>query len=308
MALRDVYRMAVFAKIAEKGSVSAAAADMGLSKSAVSQQLAKLEDRLGVRLISRNTRSLKLTQEGRAYYARCARMVREAEMADDVILSSREEAAGKVRLTAPYNLGLISVVPALPDFRRRYPEIEVDLILEDRILNMIDEGLDVSLRSGWLKDTALYAVTLASMRMIVCCSADYAARRTPPARPEDLIDHDWIGISSVAHPDRVLLENDAGERRAAPLRTMLRSNSGYAARSLILRGVGVGMLPDYSCRDLIASGALMRVCAPWRSREGTISAVFPSRDHMTKRGRLLVDFLKETLIPKTRDGLALLNS
>lgn len=295
MALKDLYRMAVFAKVVEKGSFSEAAKSLGLGKSAVSQHLSALEEVMDAKLINRSTRSLTLTDEGRGFYESCARIVLEAERAEQLLDSSRESEKGKVKLTCSYNLGLNFVVPALADFRRDHPHIEIDLVLEDRILNMIDEGIDLSLRSGWLVDSALFSVTLAPMQMIVCACPDYLAQHEKPQHPDDLAHHDWIGITGIFHPDRLALETDGGDRATVPLRTTFRVNSGYAARSLILSGVGIGMLPDYATHSAIDEGSLVRLCPRWRSKMGTISALFPSKHHQSRRSRLLIDFLKVRL-------------
>lgn len=301
MALKDLYRMAVFAKVVEKGSFSEAAKVLGLGKSVVSQHLSALEESLDCKLINRSTRALTLTDEGRGFYEACARIVTEAERAEQLLDSARESEKGKVRLTCSYNLGLNFVVPALVDFRRDHPDVEIDLLLEDRILNMIDEGLDVSLRSGWLVDSALYSVTLAPMRMIVCASPGYLSLHDPPATPDEFCQHDWVGITGVFSSERVALESDSGQRCTVPLRTTFRVNSGYAARTLIMSGVGIGMLPDYAAAQALGDGSLVRLCAQWRSKIGAISALFPSKHHLSLRSRLLIDFLKVRL-SIIRDG------
>jgi LysR family transcriptional regulator, transcriptional activator for aaeXAB operon len=300
MALKDLYRMAVFAKVVEKGSFSEAARILGLGKSAVSQHVSMLEDELDVKLLNRNTRSLTLTDEGRGYYESCARIVAEAERAEEFLDTARESEKGQVRMTCSYNLGLNFVVPALGEFRRDHPYIDIDLVLEDRILNMIDGGFDLSLRSGWLTDSSLYSVTLAPMRMIICASPAYLKEHEAPHRPEDFVRHDWICITGVFHPDRVALETASGERANVPLHTTFRVNSGYAARSLIISGIGIGMLPDYATFGALADGSLVRICSEWASKTGAISAVFPSKHHLSRRCRLLIDFLKVRLTDQLR--------
>jgi DNA-binding transcriptional LysR family regulator len=203
--------MAVFARIVEKGSFSEAARSLGIAKSAVSQHLTSLEEFLDVTLMIRSTRSLALTDEGREYYESCARIVAEAERAQQGVERSRESEKGKVRLTCSYNLGLNFVVPAMAEFRKLHPNIELDLVLDDRILNIVDEGIDLSLRSGWLTDSALYAVTLAPMEMVLCASEAYLAEHGCPSKPSELASHSWVGISGVFNPDRVSLETDTGK-------------------------------------------------------------------------------------------------
>ena len=295
MALKDLFRMAVFAKIVEKGSFSEAARSLGLAKSAVSQHLTALEETLDVKLMIRSTRSLALTDEGREYYKCCVRMVAEAERADQLLENARQSERGKVRLTCSYNLGFNFVVAALARFRELHSYIELDLVLEDRILNIVDEGIDLALRSGWLADSALYSVTLAPMEMIVCASEKYLRLNGHPDNPVALRNHPWVGISGIFHPNRVSLETDAGERVTVPLNTPVRVNSGLAARYLIQAGAGIGMLPNYAVHEALRQGELVRILPQWRSKRGTISALFPSRHHMSRRSRALIDFLRGQL-------------
>lgn len=295
MPLRNLYRMAVFARIVEKGSFSEAARSLGIAKSAVSQHLTALEEALDVKLMIRSTRALALTDEGRDYYESCARIVTEAERAQQSLDNARESEKGKVRLTCSYNLGLNFVVPAMAEFRDLHPHIELDLILEDRILNIVDEGIDLSLRSGWLTDSALYAVTLAPMEMVLCASEAYLDAHGCPDSPADLANHSWVGITGVFNPDRVSLETDAGKKATVSLHTPVRVNSGMAARFLIQAGAGVGMLPNYAIQSALKQKEIIRILPEWRSKRGTISALFPSRHHMSKRSRVLIDFLRDEL-------------
>lgn len=295
MSLRNLYRMAVFARIVEKGSFSKAAGSLGIAKSAVSQHLTALEEALDVTLMTRSTRALALTDEGRDYYQSCARIVAEAERAQQSLDNARESEKGKVRLTCSYNLGLNFVVPAIAEFRELHPHIELDLILEDRILNIVDEGIDLSLRSGWLTDSALFAVTLAPMEMVLCASEAYLAEHGCPAAPAALAEHSWVGISGVFNPDRVSLETDAGRKATVSLNTPVRVNSGIAARFLIQAGAGLGMLPNYAIQSALERREIVRILPEWRSKRGTISALFPSRHHMSRRSRVLIDFLRGKL-------------
>ncbi len=295
MSLRNLYRMAVFARIVEKGSFSEAARSLGIAKSAVSQHLTALEEALDVTLMTRSTRALALTDEGRDYYESCARIVGEAERAQQSLDNARESEKGKVRLTCSYNLGLNFVVPALAEFRQLHPHIELDLVLEDRILNIVDEGIDLSLRSGWLTDSALFAVSLAPMEMVLCASEAYLRAHGEPEDPAALANHTWIGISGVFNPDRLSVETDAGKKATVALNTPIRVNSGMAARFLIEAGAGLGMLPNYAIQSALEQRDIVRILPEWRSKRGTISALFPSRHHMSKRSRVLIDFLRNKL-------------
>jgi DNA-binding transcriptional LysR family regulator len=290
--IKDLYRMAIFAKVVERGSFSAASASIGLGKSVVSQHIRSLEQSVGVRLLNRSTRSLSLTEEGRRFYAPCLRIVQEAEAAEADLAERKEQPRGTIRLTAPYNLGLTFLVPALRKFRSLNPEVDFDLVLEDSIINIIEEGFDLALRAGWLVDSRLRAVTLAPLEMIICGSDDYFATNPRPKQPEDLVHHPWISIAQLPHPERITFQHRDGRRRTVKLRPSFKTNSGIAARELVLAGAGLGSVPDYAVRSALRDGRLLRLLPDWHIRKGTISALFPHREHLAAKTRALIEFLK----------------
>ncbi|MBT6118686.1 MAG: LysR family transcriptional regulator, partial [Rhodospirillaceae bacterium] len=187
--------MAVFAKVVEARSFTAAAEQLGLSKSAVSKQISRLEDRLGIRLLNRTTRRLSLTEAGAAYYERCARIVAEAEAADLAITHLQSEPRGVLQVNAPMSFGIAHVAPAIPDFLERYPELRVDMTLNDRVVDLVDEGFDVAIRIGALADSSLIARRLAESRMVAVAAPGYLQRHGAPDRPEDLERHNCLSYS-----------------------------------------------------------------------------------------------------------------
>jgi len=291
--LKDLYRMAVFARVVEAGSFSAAAANLGLGKSAVSEQVRALEHRIGVQLLARSTRALALTADGRRFYARCRQMLEAAEGASVELDAQRQEPSGTIRLTAPYNLGLTFLIAQLSSFRALYPRIDLDVVLDDSIVNLIEAGFDLALRVGPLTDTGLHAIRLVRCRMVVCAAPAWVSSNFLPRNPEDLMKVPWVSISQLPHPERLVLANRNGARRTVRVRAAVRTNGGNAARSFIACGAGVGILPDYAIKDELATGALVRVLPEWyEEKERPISAIFPSRAQMPARVRVLLDFLK----------------
>ncbi len=292
--LKDLYRMGVFAKVVEAGSFSGAATGLGLGKSAVSEQVRALEQSIGVQLLARSTRALALTADGRRYYARCRQMLEAAEGASLDLDAQRQEPSGTIRLTAPYNLGLTFLIAQLSRFRGRHPRIDLDLVLDDSISNLIEEGFDLALRVGPLTDTGLHAVRLVRCRMVVCAAPEWVSAHFLPKAPEDLMKVPWVSISQLPHPERLVLANRNGVRRTVRVKAAVRTNGGMAARSFIVSGAGVGILPDYAVKDELESGALIRLLSDWHEeKERPISAIFPSRAQMPARVRVLLEFLKE---------------
>ncbi|MFO0998592.1 MAG: LysR substrate-binding domain-containing protein [Alphaproteobacteria bacterium] len=233
-----------------------------------------------------------MTQDGRAFLEPCQRILEESERAFRNLDSVQRSPEGTIRLTLSYNLALSFVIDRLAKFRTIHPRIELDVVVEDAFLNVIEERIDVALRTGWNTDSGLYAVTLASFRMILCLAPALLADHAPPKRPDDLLTVPWISSTNLANPDRLVLAHGSGQRRTIKLVPAIKTNSGIATRAFVERGAGLGLLPDYAAAEGLASGALIHVLPDWRVRDGAIVAVFPHRSPMPRRTRVLIDFLK----------------
>ena len=287
--LPDLYRMAIFAKVIEHGSFSRAAVAVRLGKSVVSQHVGNLERDLGVQLINRSTRSLALTEDGRNFYVHCCQMMEVAEGALAEIDARKRTPGGTVRLTASYNLGLSFAVACVARFRVAYPEIKIDLTLDDAQVNIIEEAFDLALRVGHLSDTALHAVTLARCRMVLCAAPAYLATAAPLKNPDDLVHHPWISITQLPRPDRVSLIAKDGRQRTVRVHPAIKTNTGIAARLFLLQGTGIGLLPDYA----VKGEGLVELLPEWReTSDRPISALYPRGMHMPLKVRLLIDFFK----------------
>ncbi len=293
LIIRNLYRMAVFAKVVELGSFSKAAAALGLGKSIVSQHVLTLEQALGVLLINRSPRSFSLTQEGQRFHDACLEMLGAAEAAVDALQESKATAAGAIRMSAPYDFGINFLIGELGTFVEKFPKVTIDLVLDDAISNMIEDGFDLCIRVGWLKQTNLVAAKLAQFRMIPCVSHDFAAKLGRIRDPADLAALRWVTITALPHPDRVDLHNKDGQRRSVRLPFAISTNTGLAAREFVLRSRLAGLLPDYAVLDELASGRMVRLLPDWTTRDGAIYAVFQNRDRLTPRLRLLVDHLRQ---------------
>ncbi len=300
--IKQLQRMAVFAQVIENGSFSKAAVSLNLGKSVVSAHVAALEKHLGTKLINRSTRTLALTQEGVEFYEACRQMLAAGESALAHVESQRSGATGVIRLTSSYNFAVNFLIPQLALFRSKYPEVLIDLVLEDSVSNMIQERFDLALRVGRLNDTALYATELGKCRMLVCACAQYMQQQPKITTPDDILQFPWISIDQLPHPERLSLVHSRSNQRAVlRLRAAIRTHSGIAAREFVLCGAGLALLPDYAVSNDIASGRMVQILPAWREEyERPVSAIFPNRDLIPTRVRLLIEFLRQAFAQKQR--------
>jgi DNA-binding transcriptional LysR family regulator len=286
--------MAIFARVVESGSFTSAAAQLVMSKSAVSKAVAALEDRLGARLLNRTTRRLALTEVGRAFYERCARIVAEAEEAELAVTRLQDTPRGTLRVNAPVSFGVRHLAPAISDFMARHPELSVDIDLVDRYIDLIEEGYDLALRiASELPDSSLIARRITNNEMVVCASPAYWNRRGRPARPEDLANHDCVTYAYSRSPGEWPLRGPDGSRVSVRVSGRLHSNNGDIALSAALAGHGVAHLPRFLCGPHLATGELERVLADAVPPPSGIYAVYPHNRHLSAKVRAFVSFLLE---------------
>jgi DNA-binding transcriptional LysR family regulator len=284
--------MAVFARVVEEESFTAAAGELGLSKSAVSKQVGRLEDRLGVRLLNRTTRRISLTEAGAAFYERCRRMVAEAEAAEDAVMHLASAPRGLLRINAPMSFGLQHVVPALPLFLDSYPELHVDLVLNDRYVDLVEEGFDMGVRIGRLADSSLIARRLASSRRLVVAAPRYLERQGWPRTPRDLRDHDCLIYAYQA--ERAGQWRFRGDDLPVHVEVAgrLRANNGDALREAAVAGLGIALMPTFIAGDDLRAGRLVHLLPGWREEgEGDVYAVYPASRNLSPKVRVFVDFL-----------------
>lgn len=288
--------MAVFAKVVEARSFTAAAAELGLSKSAVSKQITRLEDRLGARLLNRTTRRLSLTETGAAFYDRCARVVAEAQEAELAVTHLQSEPRGTLRVNAPMTFGHLHIAPAIPHFLARYPELRVDMTMNDRFVDLIDEGFDVAIRIARLTDSSLIARRLAPDRRILCGAPSYFEKYGEPRTPDDLAKHNCLSYAYVSDADQWQFIDGEGTRSIA-VRGNLRTNNGDAIRQALLAGLGVAILPSFIVGSDVQAGRLKAVLSDYLSNRASVYAVYPHSRHLTAKVRVFVDFLADRFGP-----------
>jgi DNA-binding transcriptional LysR family regulator len=286
----DLRRMAVFFHVVETHSFSGAAKRLGIAKSAVSRHIALLEQSTGVRLLNRTTRRLSLTEAGEAYYQSCARIVAEAETATRRIGQLQEEPLGTLRVASPISVGSQLVAPLVAEFIQRYPGVNIELLLDDRVVDMVEESIDVSIRVGWLRDSQFITRKLGDWRRFVCASPGYLARHGRPETPAQLAQHDWIIFTLLPTPYRWTFTKNKREETIA-VKGRLRTNSGDAVRALLVEGAGIAVLSSFQVGDDIKAGRLEHLLPDYNCGSAGMYAVYQDRVHQEAKVRLFIDFI-----------------
>jgi len=287
--------IAVFVQVVDSGSFTAAAERLSLSKSVVSKYVTRLEDHLGARLLNRTTRRLSLTEVGRAFYERSQVGLQEIEDAELEVSRLQGEPRGTLRLNTPMSFGILHIAPALPEFLSRYPEVSIDMNLDDRKVDVIEEGYDLSVRIAELPDSSLVARRLGPCRHAVVASPAYLERRGTPATPEELERHDIITFryqESALHwhfraPDNKTI--------SVPVSGSVRMNNSLALREALLGGIGISRTPTFVVGRDIPEGRLRPILSDYETLEISIYLVYPQRRHLSPKVRAFVDYFAERI-------------
>lgn len=285
--------MIVFAQVVDSRSFSAAAVRLGLSKSAVSKQIAKLEDRLGARLLNRTTRTLSPTDAGQDFYERCIRVAREVEEAERAITHLSAEPRGLLRLNAPASFGREYLAPLVPEMLARWPELRIEALFEDRFVDVVAEGFDLVIRITRLQDSSLVARRIASCRRLVCAAPSYLERHGVPRMPADLARHDCILYSYAADQNEWQFVGPDGRLETVRVDGRLRANSGEVIHAALRAGAGLALSPDFFVGPDIAAGRLVPLLTEYENPFGAIYAVWPHNRNLAPKVRAVVDFLVE---------------
>jgi DNA-binding transcriptional LysR family regulator len=289
----DIVDVLAFVRVAETGSFARAAERMGLSKPVLSRRVARLEEQLGARLLTRTARGAHTTDIGQTYYARAANVLTELEAAQEVVAEAVTQVAGPIRLSAPLSFGIAHLAPALADFARLHPKVELDVEFEDRQVDLAGGGYDLAVRIGNLPDSSLIARRIAPVRKIVVASPAYLETNGRPLRPSDLADHQ---ILYYAHEQWRFRVGNRWENVRGHLR--LRGNNGELLRAAAEAGLGLCILPSFIAAPGLEAGALEIVLRDFPLEEGALHAVMPPGRATTARVRALVDFLVERFGPE----------
>ncbi len=269
---------------------------MGLSRSAAGKAIARLEQRLSVRLLHRTTRSLGLTDEGREFYRRGLQILASVDDAEASVAGDKGTARGVLRLTAPAAFGRRILLPLVPKFLVAWPEVQVEISFSDRLADIVEEGFDLAVRIGvTVPDTRLVSRTLARYRALLCASPAYLAARGEPQTVESLAGHEALLFSSRNQKQPWRLRDERGEWVKAPVRGRLRLDSGEALRDAALSGLGIAYLPEFMIAEDLAAGRLRQVLRAVAGEEVRIVALYPNKRLLEPRVRRFLDLLVDTL-------------
>jgi DNA-binding transcriptional LysR family regulator len=300
-ATLDLSDMAIFARVVAEASFTHAARALDLPKSTVSRRVAQLEERLGVRLLQRTTRAVKLTELGAAYYERCARIVAEAEEAHEAVASAGATPQGLLRLTAPVGFGATFLGEIVADFLEAHPQVSAEVVLTDRRVDLVEEGFDLAIRIGTrIPETSFFARRLGPARLLMCASPAYLARCGTPEVPEDLRRHDCIVHGEGPRASTWTLHGPSG---AVPISVSgrLRVNSIPLAHKGALAGLGIAVLPTVVALPDLHAGRLHAVLDGWNPSAASIYAVYPTSRHLSAKVRSFLDFLVQRITTALRE-------
>ncbi|EPY01702.1 LysR family transcriptional regulator [Magnetospirillum fulvum] len=289
--------MTAFARVAETGSFSEAARRLRSSKSVVSRQIAALESELGVRLLHRSTRALTLTEAGRSYFDQLVRILADIDEANLSVSHLQAAPRGRLRVNAPMSFGIRHLAPAIPDFLARCPEVEIDLTLNDRFVDLVDEGFDMAVRIGQLIESSLVARRLAPLRRVVCASPAYLAARGIPTTPDDVAGHECLCYSNMSAGNEWKFVDRDGRPWPVEIKGRLRINNGDAIRVAALNGLGLACLPTFIVGEDLRAGSLVPVLTEVTHQDGAVFAVYPHARLLSPKVRVFIDFLAERFGP-----------
>jgi DNA-binding transcriptional LysR family regulator len=286
-----LHALRVFVRTLELGSLSAAAREFGTTQPTVSKWLAQLERQLRVRLFERSTRGLAPTEQGRRFHSDAKRLIEQFDAAVGSVQGMTGQAAGLLRINAPVALGQFRINAMVQRFMAAHPAIAVELILNDRFVDLVEEGVDVAFRLGGTLPPDAIGRHLATVPRFLVAAPAYLARRGVPAVPDDLSGHDLVRFAWT--PGNTIELFRDGEQARPPMASRFRVNNALAIREALAMGSGIGVCPDWLVRDLLDRGELVRVLEGWTARAQDLYLLYPSRQFQPLRTRLFIDFVVE---------------
>jgi len=294
LSIESISGLVAFSVTVESGSFAAAGRKLGLSASASGKAVERLELRLGVRLLNRTTRSLALTGEGEILYRYVAKILKDLQEAERELQLAQNTPRGRLKISVPTVMGRRIVLPALLDFQTSFPEVTIDINLDDVKVDVIEEGYDLVLRLGELEDSGLQARCIGPHRFTTCASPEYLARHGVPGSPSDLNVHCCIHyrIPTTGRPENWAF---TGASPTIPIKPAIVLNDGEALASAALSGLGIVQAPDYLVKDDIAAGRLRPVLEDYKCERGNVWLIWPSRSAALPRVRTFIDFIAERI-------------
>ena len=283
--------MQAFVAVVEAGTFTAAAERLDMAKSAVSRRISSLEQRLGVQLLQRTTRRLNLTDTGRSFYERCARILADLDEAEAAVHQEHGELSGRLRIALPLSFATRHMCKPISEFARAHPKLSFDLDLNDRRVDLVQEGADLALRIGRLSDSSLIARRLFKSYTVVCASPGYIEQHGAPQTPDDLRSHQCLVYGHVAEPTRWTCHDDKGVEHAVDVNSTLTSSSGDLLSQLAAKDMGVVIQPTFIAGDRIKRGELVPLLTNYEWPAVPAYAVYPPTRHLSFRVRTFIDYL-----------------
>jgi DNA-binding transcriptional LysR family regulator len=280
-----------FVAVVETGSFTAAADRLGAAKSAVSRRVSALEERLGVQLLRRTTRRLNLTDSGRGFYEHGARILADLEEAESAVAQEHGELRGTLRVALPLSFGIRHMCEPVAEFNRRHPRVDFELDLNDRRIDLVEEGMDLAVRIGRLSDSTLIARRLFEARTIVCAAPAYLQAHGTPRTPAELRDHDCLVYSNIAQPTRWAYRDSDGNRQHVEVRATMTATSGDFLCAATIQGLGISVQPTFIAGAAISAGDLVPVLSDYDWPVSPAWVVYPPTRHLSYRVREFIDYL-----------------
>ncbi len=282
----------VFVAVVENGGFSAAARSLGVSKSAVSKRINQLEAHLGVRLLHRTTRKLSLTEAGERFFEHAAQALNAAGQAEDAVTELQGEPQGNLKISSPMSFGRLHVAPLIPKLLKRHPKLQIDLVMDDRKVDLVAGGFDVAIRAGILPASTLIARKLAPLRQVLCASPDYIDRYGRPGTPAELSSHNCVLYSYASDAAEWTLIGESGPETVT-VSGSYQVNNSEALLEALREGIGIGRLPTFVAGPDLKTGRLVKLFESYRLPDFTLYAVFPERQYLPAKVRAFLDFAIE---------------
>jgi DNA-binding transcriptional LysR family regulator len=295
----DISVLQLFVEVMKQRSFAAVARDRNVDPSSVSRAIAGLEVELGIRLLQRTTRQLSPTEAGITYFERIEPLVEEIQQATAIVTDVSGQPKGSLRMTASVAFGLKWIVPLLPEFERRYPDLTIDLLLTDTVVDLLAERIDLAVRLGLLADSTLMAQQLIRTHYRVCASPDYLQRSRPLHIPEDLVQHQCLLFPLAGFRSRWLFQDQSGNLSEVPVTGRTLISSAMALQQCAIAGMGVALLPDWLIGENLQAGRLVNAFPQYAVTATDFNTaawlVYPSRAYVPLKVRLFMEFLKQSI-------------
>ncbi len=294
-----MHSMAVFRRVVEAKSFSAVARETNMSQSTVSKHIAALEQRLDTKLLNRSTRSLKLTEAGEEYYHHCTRILNDFQEAEASVGKGKIKPTGTLRISTSAAFGRIIILPHLREFFDLYPEIDIDLLLDDNYVDLVKQGIDVAIRIGPLADSTLIAKKIGSSPRVVVASIDYLVKHGRPKKPADLLKHNCLLYSLQKSPDLWYFNSTQEGEESIRVTGRFKASSPDAICDAAITGLGIAIVCQWQAERHIKTGSLKVILADYRPTTYNIHAVYPERRFMPQKVKRMIEFIGEKIQEKT---------